>query len=175
MAKEVSVETHASILVVDDDATVRDCVQRMLEIAGYEVIPARDGVEALAILDVRPVDLILADIAMPRMNGYQLYERVVKNPEWVVLPFVFLTARAMDSDIRYGKALGVDDYLVKPFAREDLLALCPRGPARRDPRTTVARPSGGPGADLPVPGAQKRGPDSGQAAHRSRTAPCLAG
>lgn len=117
------VETLASILVVDDDVTVRDVIQRMLEIAGYEVVSARDGIEALAILDSRHVDMILADIAMPRMNGYELYERVVKNPQWVVLPFVFLTARAMDSDIRYGKALGVDDYLVKPFAREDLLGV----------------------------------------------------
>jgi DNA-binding response OmpR family regulator len=59
---------------------------------------------------------------MPRLNGYQLYERVRENPQWVAIPFLFLTARAMDSDIRYGKELGVDDYLTKPIQPEDLLA-----------------------------------------------------
>ena len=74
-------------------------------------------------LKTQPVDLILADIAMPRMNGYQLYEQVRRDPRWVLIPFVFISARALDSDVRYGKALGVDDYLIKPFQLEDLLAV----------------------------------------------------
>jgi DNA-binding response OmpR family regulator len=84
------------------------------------------------------VDLILADIAMPRMNGYQLYERVRENPEWVTIPFVLLTARAMDSDIRYGKELGVDDYLTKPIQPEDLLASV-QGKLRRAEQLTQIR------------------------------------
>ncbi|NTU79838.1 MAG: response regulator transcription factor [Chloroflexales bacterium] len=60
---------------------------------------------------------------MPRMNGYQLYERVRAEPDFVAIPFVFLTARGIDSDIRYGKELGADDYLVKPVEPEDLLAV----------------------------------------------------
>jgi DNA-binding response OmpR family regulator len=59
---------------------------------------------------------------MPRLNGYQLHQRVIGNPRWVAIPLLFLTARAMDSDIRYGKELGVDDYLTKPVEPEDLLA-----------------------------------------------------
>ena len=55
------------------------------------------------------------------MNGYELYERVRKNPRWVAIPFILLTARAMDSDVRYGKQLGVDDYLTKPIEPEDLV------------------------------------------------------
>jgi DNA-binding response OmpR family regulator len=113
----------ASILVVDDQLTLRDNVKQLLEEAGYQVLTAGDGVEALAVLQAQPIDLILADIAMPHMNGYQLYERVRENPQWVKIPFIFLTARTMDSDIRYGKQLGVDDYLVKPFQFEDLLAI----------------------------------------------------
>jgi DNA-binding response OmpR family regulator len=101
-----------------------------LETAGYRVLTAGDGAEALALLEAQRVDLILADIAMPRMNGYQMYERIVENPAWVGIPFLFLTARALDSDIRYGKALGVDDYLVKPIEPEDLLAVV-RGKLRR--------------------------------------------
>ena len=112
----------ASILIVDDQLTLRDNVKQLLEETGYRALTASDGVEALAVLQSQPVDLILADIAMPRMNGYQLYERARENPEWVKIPFIFLTARMLDSDIRYGKQLGVDDYLVKPFQLEDLLA-----------------------------------------------------
>jgi DNA-binding response OmpR family regulator len=118
------------ILVVDDEENVGDCIGRMLEMAGYQVLVARDGVEALEVLESQPVALILADITMPRMNGYQLHECVVGDPRWVTIPFVFLTARSLDSDIRYGKELGVDDYVTKPFRREDLLGTV-RGRLRR--------------------------------------------
>ena len=123
-------ETFASVLVVDDEENVRDCVIRFLQRAGYQVFGASNGIEALDLLASYPVDLILADIAMPKMNGYQLYQQVTGNPEWVTIPFIFLTARALDSDIRYGKELGVDDYLTKPFVRDDLLAVV-RGRLRR--------------------------------------------
>ena len=115
-------ERFASILVVDDQPEILENLALVLELEGYEVLTAKDGVEALAVLESRLVDLILADIAMPRMNGYQLYERVRQNPRCVAVPFMFLTARAMDSDIRFGKELGVDDYLTKPIQPEDLLA-----------------------------------------------------
>jgi len=118
------------ILVVDDEPHLLEGIRLTLETADYAVLTARDGVEALLVLQSQPVGLILADIAMPRMNGYQLYERVRGNPQWVAIPFIFLTARAMDSDIRYGKELGADDYLTKPFNPEDLLAAV-RGKLRR--------------------------------------------
>lgn len=111
-----------SILVVDDQPEILENLALVLEAEGYHVVTAADGLEALKALEATAVDLILADIAMPRLNGYQLYERVRENPEWVAIPFLFLTARAMDSDIRYGKELGVDDYLTKPIQPEDLLA-----------------------------------------------------
>ncbi|MFQ6100537.1 MAG: response regulator transcription factor [Anaerolineae bacterium] len=119
-----------SILVVDDEPRLRDGIRMTLEEAGYRVLLANDGIEALAVLRSQPVDLILADVAMPRMNGYQLYQRMRENPQWVAIPFIFLTARAMDSDIRYGKELGADDYLTKPFESEDLFAAV-RGKLRR--------------------------------------------
>lgn len=114
--------TSASILIVDDELYITEFIKRALGAEGYQVLTAHDGLQALETLESQPVDLILADIAMPRMNGYQLHEQVVGNPDWVNIPFVFLTARAQDSDIRYGKELGVDDYLTKPFDLEDLLA-----------------------------------------------------
>ncbi len=122
--------TVASILVVDDEPRLLDAIRLILEEAGYRVLTAGDGIEALAVLQSQPVDLILADIAMPRMNGYQLYERVCGNPQWVAIPFIFLTARVLNSDIRYGKELGVDDYLTKPIETEDMLAAV-RGKLRR--------------------------------------------
>ena len=123
-------KTVASILVVDDEPYLRDGIRLTLEAEGYRVLTASDGAEALAVLQSQPVDLILADIAMPRMNGYQLYERVRENQQWTTIPFIFLTARAMDSDVRYGKELGADDYLTKPVEPADMVAAI-RGKLRR--------------------------------------------
>jgi DNA-binding response OmpR family regulator len=114
--------SEACILVVDDQPDLLSNLGLTLESGGYQVLTANDGSEALSILQTQSVDLILADIAMPRMNGYQLYEQVRDNPQWLNIPFLFLTARTLDSDIRYGKELGVDDYLTKPIQPEDLLA-----------------------------------------------------
>lgn len=115
-------KTRVSILLVDDQPDILANLSMALAASGYKVFTAGDGQEALAILQTRSVNLILADIAMPLMNGYQLYERVRSTPQWLMIPFLFLTARALDSDIRYGKILGVDDYLTKPIEVEDLLA-----------------------------------------------------
>lgn len=115
--------TSATVLVVDDQPDILENIAAVLEAAGHRALMARDGLEALALLQKESVDLILADIAMPRMNGYELYERARADPRWVAIPFVFLTARTLDSDIRYGKKLGVDDYVTKPFHLEDLMAV----------------------------------------------------
>jgi len=112
----------ATILIVDDQPEILENIELILSLEGYHVLAAADGPQALDLLQAHAVDLILADIAMPRMNGYQLFERVRENPQWLPIPFLFLTARAMDSDIRYGKELGADDYLTKPIQPEDLLA-----------------------------------------------------
>jgi DNA-binding response OmpR family regulator len=118
------------ILIVDDHPVVLDNLSMTLETEGYQVLQAPDGLAALKALESQPVDLVLADIAMPGMNGYQLLERVREKPEWLLIPFVFLTARALDSDVRYGREMGVDDYLTKPIDPEDLLAVV-RGRLRR--------------------------------------------
>jgi len=113
----------AVILVAEDQPAMQRNIQIGLEMAGYQVVVAADGIEALDVLNKQPVDLILADVAMPRMNGYQLYEKLRQEPRWLPIPFIFISARGLDSDVRYGKALGADDYLVKPFQLEDLLAI----------------------------------------------------
>jgi DNA-binding response OmpR family regulator len=123
-------EQNARVLAVDDEPDLLDNIGLALETDGYDVLTAQDGRRAIEILRATDVDLIIADIAMPEMNGYQLLERVRQNPDWVAIPFVFLTARKLDSDIRYGKEMGVDDYLVKPIHSADLLAVV-RGKLRR--------------------------------------------
>jgi signal transduction histidine kinase len=114
------VMTHR-ILVVEDDAHMREGIQDILETHGYEVWVASDGAEGLQVLETLIPDLILSDIAMPTMDGYAFYEAVRCNPNWALIPFIFLTARGERAEVRQGKRLGVDDYLTKPFETEDLL------------------------------------------------------
>jgi signal transduction histidine kinase len=103
------------VLVVEDQELLRIAIRDILELEGYTVLTANDGVEALEVMEkVRP-DLILADIMMPRMDGYTLYEQVRARPAWVPIPFIFLTARAEKEDVIKGKALGAEDYITKPF------------------------------------------------------------
>jgi len=131
---------NVRVLVVDDSEDSRACVQRMLAGAGYEVLEADNGRAALRMLASDHFDLILADIAMPDINGYQLFERVSQDPRWVRIPFVFITARTFDSDIRYGKSLGVDDYVTKPFRTADLVSVV-EGTLLRARRRWVDAPS----------------------------------
>ncbi len=112
----------ASILLVDDQEEFLEIADIILKMAGYQVITATNGTEALTILQTQPINLILADITMPGMNGYQLYKSVSQNPKWAFIPFIFLTAHTRADDIRYAKSLGVDDYLTKPVHPDDLLA-----------------------------------------------------
>ena len=126
------------ILVVDDDPMWVEAMRLALESAEFTIIAAGDGFEALYRLQSQPVDLILADVTMPGMNGYQLLRQVGQEPAWSDIPFIFLSSRDLDSDIRYGKELGVDDYLTKPVQYEDLLAAV-RGKLMRARQRSQAR------------------------------------
>jgi DNA-binding response OmpR family regulator len=120
----------ATILVVDDQSDHLGAVEMLLTGFGYSVVLCSSGAQALSRLEEGPVDLILADVAMPQLNGYQLLDAVRRQPRLASVPFIFLTGRALDSDVRYGKALGADDYLTKPVQPEDLLAVV-QGKLRR--------------------------------------------
>jgi two-component system sensor histidine kinase/response regulator len=112
---------QASILVVEDNDIMLDGIRDILEMADYQVIVALDGQEALDLLNRHSPDLIVSDIMMPRMDGYQFFSAVRANPKWLNIPFIFLTAKDQRVDVRLGKQLGADDYLTKPFEPEDLL------------------------------------------------------
>ena len=111
------------ILVVEDHRSMSRAIQGILESEGYTVFTATDGIEAMEMMeDVQP-DLILADIMMPRMDGYTLYERIRARPEWIPIPFVFLTARSEREDRLRGKKMGAEDYVTKPFDAEELIVI----------------------------------------------------
>jgi putative two-component system response regulator len=110
-----------TILIVEDNDVLRQGLQELLESEGYAVLTAVHGLDALEQMKTRPPDLILSDIAMPEMDGYVFFDRVRSKPEWVSIPFIFLTARRGREDIFTGKKLGVEDYLVKPMTRQELV------------------------------------------------------
>ncbi|MBL8131314.1 MAG: hybrid sensor histidine kinase/response regulator [Anaerolineae bacterium] len=114
---------RARILVVEDDLNLLEGIQTVLELDHYAVVCAENGVQAVEVLRSTPLpDLIVSDIMMPQMDGIELLKAVRAVPEWVRIPFIFLTARGERQDIQRGKQLGVDDYLVKPFDAEDLVS-----------------------------------------------------
>ncbi|HRV92738.1 MAG TPA: response regulator [Anaerolineae bacterium] len=119
-----------SILLVDDYPDMLYNLSLPLEIAGFQTSTASNGIEALDILKTQTIDLILSDIVMPDMDGYQLFHQVRENSAWINIPFLFITGCLLDSEIRYGKELGVDDYLVKPVKTDHLLSAV-RGKLKR--------------------------------------------
>jgi DNA-binding NarL/FixJ family response regulator len=111
-----------TILVVDDDLGTRLSISDYLELSGYSVITADDGQEALAMVDEYHPDLIVTDIVMPRMNGYELVRRVRQQPAFRLLPVILLTARTQTQERILGYQSGCDLYLPKPFELEELAA-----------------------------------------------------
>ncbi|MCD8147724.1 MAG: response regulator transcription factor [Clostridiales bacterium] len=107
------------ILVVDDDKNTRWLTQTILETEGYQVLCAKDGEEALALLDREYIDLVVLDIMMPRMDGYAFTEalRAVNTN----LPILMVSAKQFPADRNRGFRLGIDDYMVKPVDEEELL------------------------------------------------------
>lgn len=110
------------VLVVEDDLKIRKNIARLLTFEDYEVLTADNGVEGLQrALTARP-DLILCDILMPEMNGYEMFQQLRTQAPDYFAPFIFVTAKGAKDDLRQGMSLGADDYLTKPFTRVELLA-----------------------------------------------------
>ncbi|MHB0929656.1 MAG: response regulator transcription factor, partial [Candidatus Nanopelagicales bacterium] len=109
----------AHILVVDDEAGVREMVGDALRFAGYRVTVAADAVAALSTLHKSPVDLMIADVNMQGMDGYELLKRLRDSGDST--PTILLTARHESEDITHGLRTGADDYVTKPFRLEELL------------------------------------------------------
>lgn len=110
---------NARVLVVDDEAGVRDLLGDALRVAGYNVSSAPDGMSALTSLRSAPVDLLIIDINMPVLDGFELLEQLRKKGDHT--PALMLSARGERTDITRGLRLGADDYVTKPFGLEELL------------------------------------------------------
>jgi len=111
------------ILVADDNVGTRIAVSDYLEMSGYSVIAASDGQEALLMVEAYYPHLIVTDITMPRMDGYELVGKVRAKPEFRLLPVIFLTERASTEERIRGYQLGCDFYLPKPFEMNELGAM----------------------------------------------------
>ena len=109
------------ILVVDDNRDLRELAETILKTQDYQVILANDGKEALAIFDQSPPDLIVSDIAMPEMNGFDFLEAIRSRESGAAVPFLFLSAYSQKANLSQARRLAVDDYLFKPFDAKELL------------------------------------------------------
>ncbi len=124
MSTQPSVTTvpPPTILVVDDEAGIARMIQVLLEARGFATVVTHSGDEALTRLQVHPVDLVLLDVMMPGMDGYEVCRRVKADPRWQHIPVIMLTAKVAVRDIVHGLEIGADEYITKPFNSEELIA-----------------------------------------------------
>jgi len=112
-----------SIITVDDSASVRQMVSFTLKGAGYSVIEAGDGKDALAKLNGSKVDMVITDLNMPNMNGIDLIKSLRANPTYKFVPIVLLTTESQAAKKQEGKAAGATGWIVKPFKPDQLLSV----------------------------------------------------
>jgi twitching motility two-component system response regulator PilG len=109
------------VLVIDDSNTIRRSAEIFLKQAGYQVLLAEDGFDALSKVNDYEPNLIFCDILMPRLDGYQTCSIIKRNPKFAPTPFVMLSSKDGLFDKARGKMVGAEDYLTKPFTKEQLL------------------------------------------------------
>lgn len=114
-------KNQKKILIVDDESTFLEALQVRLEANGYSVVSASDGQEGLEKAKEEKPDMILLDVMMPKMNGYQVCRELKQNPETKGIKIIMLTAKAQESDKFWGQECGTDSYVTKPFENEELL------------------------------------------------------
>ena len=112
-----------TILTVDDSASIRQMINFTLKDAGYEVIEAIDGKDALAKLNGSSMHMLISDVNMPNMNGIELVRQVRANPAYKFIPIIMLTTESQDSKKQEGKMAGATGWVVKPFKPDQLLAV----------------------------------------------------
>jgi len=112
----------AKILIAEDERDIRDLVAFTLRFAGHEVFAASNGEEAVDMAPKVNPDLILMDVRMPRMTGYEACKLMKANPDLKDIPIVFLSAKGQETEIQQGLEVGAEEYLLKPFAPDQLTA-----------------------------------------------------
>jgi twitching motility two-component system response regulator PilH len=109
------------VLVVEDSLTQREIIREVLEQSGLETSIAHDGIEALEQLEEYRPDVIILDIVMPRLNGYQVCRKLKSNPQTKDIPVIFCSSKDQELDLYWGIKQGADAYLVKPFDPVELI------------------------------------------------------
>jgi len=110
-----------TILIADDEPNIVISLEFLLQQGGYRVLVARDGPEALDAMAREVPDLVLLDVMLPHLSGYDVCQRIRQNPDWAKVRIVMLTARGREVEIAKGLALGADAYVTKPFSTRELL------------------------------------------------------
>ncbi|HEY3176070.1 MAG TPA: response regulator [Candidatus Polarisedimenticolia bacterium] len=112
--------SNEKILIVDDSENIRHVLQLNFEYLGYSVLTARDGEEALRLIESERPEVVILDVMMPRQNGFQVCRRIKSDPRTADTPVIFLTAKGQREDRYWGKDCGADEYLTKPFSAAEL-------------------------------------------------------
>jgi DNA-binding response OmpR family regulator len=110
------------ILIADDEPNIVVSLEFLMKQKGYEVKVVNDGEAALAAVGAFAPDLILLDVMMPRMSGYDVCQKIRENPAWHAIRIVMLSAKGRDVEVTKGMAVGADAYVTKPFSTQDLIA-----------------------------------------------------
>ena len=110
------------VLIADDEPNIVISLEYLLEHDGYQVQVARDGQEALDAIARQPPDLLLLDVMLPRVSGFDVCQKIRENPAWQHIRVVMLTAKGREVEMTKGLALGAHAYITKPFSTKDLLA-----------------------------------------------------
>ena len=108
------------VLVVDDEPDIVDLIRMSLNLANFDVLTASNGSEALKVLESTKPDLVLLDVMMPQMTGFEVCERIRALPSLKNLPVIILTAKGQKEDAEKGLSVGADDYIIKPFDPTEL-------------------------------------------------------
>lgn len=118
--KRPSAKEVTTILLIEDDETIRRALERLLEDEGYRVRSASDGTQLSDVLDDTPIDLVMMDIGLPWVNGLELTEMMKGHSQLKKIPLILISGRSSKEDIKKGFAAGCDDYLTKPFDLEKI-------------------------------------------------------
>ena len=110
------------ILIVDDEPSIVISLQYLMAREGYEVAVAGDGEAALQAIEAQPPDLVILDVMMPRLNGFEVCRRIRADPRWRAVRVLMLTAKGREVEMTHGLELGADAYVTKPFSTRDLVA-----------------------------------------------------
>ncbi|MCE9500334.1 MAG: response regulator, partial [Leptospira sp.] len=122
MIKTNTVQKLPKVLIIDDDLTIVEIIQSILENSEFDIMTASDGDRGLEAIKEWQPDIVLCDLVMPTIDGYEVLVRLQNDPNQSNVPVVFMSSKNDYNSVRTGMRLGADDYLIKPFTPEELLS-----------------------------------------------------